>query len=254
PEPVSAEWVIPASSRRPGRALPAATIAATKATDERKRSIQSSSDRGVYEYTAYGARLTSALRLPELPPRDGETGSSRRWQLEVHDAAPSWLRSPETLGEATYAGGARLVLERDGPDWRLSTSDAGIWSLAPAAGRMHWHRFGAAREAEGADEPGRAGEAREAREAVARYDAIGRVMPLMLHAVGALCLHGSGVATADGGFAILGPKGRGKSTLALACVSAGASLAGDDVAVLRPGSAPMLEPGAPFSRLRMDSA
>src|SRR5690606_16855795 len=60
--------------------------------------------------------------------------------------------------------------------------------------------------------------------------------------------------TADGGLAILGPKGRGKSTLALACVSAGASLAGDDVAVLRPGSAPMLEPGAPFSRLRMDSA
>src|SRR5690606_16903131 len=147
---------------------------ATKATDERKRSIQSSSDRGVYEYTAYGARLTSALRLPELPPRDGETGPSRRWQLEGHDAAPSWLRSPETLGEATYAGGARLVLERDGPDWRLCTSDAGIWSLAPAAGRMHWHRFGAAREGRGAagagepGEPGRAGEAREAREAVAR--------------------------------------------------------------------------------------
>src|SRR5690606_29790808 len=124
--------------------------------------------------------------------------------------APSWLRSPQTLGEATYAGGARLVLERDGPDWRLSTSAAGIWSLAPAVGRMQWHRLGAAREAGDAGEPGRAG---EAREAVARYDAIGRVMPLMLHAGGALCLHGSGVATADGGFAILGPKGRGKSTL-----------------------------------------
>jgi hypothetical protein len=49
---------------------------------------------------------------------------------------------------------------------------------------------------------------------------------------GATCLHASVVALGDRSFAFVGPRGTGKSTLALALVQRGAWLASDDVAVL----------------------
>jgi hypothetical protein len=49
---------------------------------------------------------------------------------------------------------------------------------------------------------------------------------------GATCLHASVVALGDRAFAVVGPAGAGKSTLALALVQRGARLLSDDVAVL----------------------
>lgn len=190
----------------------------------------------MHEYTAFGAQLTSALPFPELaqwrPPGIG----GLQWRLDVEDSPAPLMDGAELLGEADYAGDAHMALRRSGDTWQLGTNDAGVWELNPREGSMRWHRTP------------------NAREAVARYDALGRVMPLMLHAEGSLCLHAAGVASEDGGMVIVGPKGRGKSSLALACVAAGARLAGDDVSVVRPGDFPMLQPGAPFVRVREDSA
>lgn len=210
------------------------TTAATKATDVAPGVVIESSVDAPYEYRAYGAHLTSSLRFPELgAPADSPAA---KWSLEVSDAEPPPLEGALLLGESEYAGGVRISLSRNNSAWQLRTSDAGTWLFQPHEGRMVWYR-----------DPG-VGDAR------GRYDALGRVMPLMLHATGALSLHGSSVATASGGIALLGPKGRGKSTLALACVAAGAALAGDDVAVLRTGHPPTLYPATSFARLHTDSA
>lgn len=190
----------------------------------------------MHEYTAFGARLSSALSFPELEPWHPPGAGGPGWRLDVEEFPPPGMDGGLLLGEADYAGGAHMTLHRSGDTWQLGTSDAGSWRLNPAAGRMWWYRTS------------------DAREAVARYDAIGRVMPLMLHATGHLSLHAAGVAVDGGGTVIVGPKGRGKSSLALACVAAGARLAGDDVSIIRPGVQPMLHPGAPFVRLRADSA
>jgi hypothetical protein len=190
----------------------------------------------VYEYVTYGAHLTSALRFPELGEPDEADSLHLAWRLDLADEAPPPFPDARTLGDADYAGDVRISLLQAGDQWRMVTSDAGTWDLFPHEGTMRWYPEG------------------DAVAAKARYDALGRVMPIMLHSTGALCLHGSSVATRHGGIAILGSKGRGKSSLAVACMDAGAELAGDDVAVLRAGSAPMLHPGAPFARLRADSA
>ncbi|HLV27029.1 MAG TPA: hypothetical protein VKZ41_12030 [Gemmatimonadales bacterium] len=181
--------------------------------------------------------LTSALRFPELgASHPSGAVSSMQWRLDVSSEPPGQLEDSRQLGEAEYAGGVRISLSRNHTTWELSTSDAGVWTFEPHEGRMHWHRDNVAGDAKG------------------RFDALGRVMPLMLHATGALVLHGSSVATKHGGIALLGPKGRGKSTLAVACADAGAALAGDDVAVLRGGEQPMLYPSVGFARLHADSA
>lgn len=194
----------------------------------------------MHEYAAFGAQLSSALPFPELERWRPPGVDGLRWRLEVvhAPAPPPPAHGSELLGEADYAGegGAHMTLHRGEDSWQLGTNDAGTWQLNPAEGWMCWFR--------GPD----------AREAVARFDALGRVMPLMLHATGHVSLHGAGIADDDGGIVIVGPKGRGKSSLALACVEAGARLAGDDVSIIRPGVEPMLQPGVPFVRLRMDSA
>ncbi len=190
----------------------------------------------MYEYVTYGAHLTSALRFPELGEPDEAEVLHASWRLDLADEAPPPLPDARTLGTADYAGDVRISLLKAEDLWRMVTSDAGTWDVFPDEGTMRWYPEG------------------ETAAAKARYDALGRVMPIMLHSTGALCLHGSSVATGHGGIAILGSKGRGKSSLAVACMDAGAELAGDDVAVLRAGPATMLHPGAPFARLRSDSA
>src|SRR5690606_3486417 len=213
------------------------TIVATKATDGASGAVSQVEQDSLYEYSAYGMHLTSALRFPELgASHPSGAVSSMEWRLDVSSEPPGQLEDSRQLGEAEYAGGVRISLSRNHTTWELSTSDAGVWTFEPHEGRMHWHRDNVAGDAKG------------------RFDALGRVMPLMLHATGALVLHGSSVATKHGGIALLGPKGRGKSTLAVACADAGAALAGDDVAVLRGGEQPMLYPSVGFARLHADSA
>lgn len=186
-------------------------------------------------YAAFGLRLDSALALPELPPADADTP-----RIALHrSGALAPISGLTRVGAATYAGAADLELWRAGTRWRLTTSDAGSWDVDPDGARLDWYA-----------PPG-------AREAVARYDLLGRVLPLVLHARGALCVHGSSVAIAGRGAAFVGARGRGKSTLALALLEQGALLAGDDVAPLWPDAgdgAARLGPGAPCARVWPEAA
>jgi hypothetical protein len=89
---------------------------------------------------------------------------------------------------------------------------------------------------------------------VVRNDILGRLFSIGLHAGGALCLHGSGVAFDGETAAFLAPKGYGKSTLAGALIAAGARLVSDDTLAVTVGDVPMLQPGVHHLRLRSDSA
>jgi hypothetical protein len=61
---------------------------------------------------------------------------------------------------------------------------------------------------------------------------LGSVFSCVFMQRGVTCLHASVVAFGDRAFAFVGPRGAGKSTLALALVQRGARLVSDDVAVL----------------------
>jgi hypothetical protein len=72
-----------------------------------------------------------------------------------------------------------------------------------------------------------------ARDAVS-LDLIGVVLPYAMHLRGAWCVHASAVVVDDGVIAFVAESGTGKSTLAAACLQAGASLVSDDVVVALP--------------------
>jgi ABC-type cobalamin/Fe3+-siderophores transport system ATPase subunit len=88
-----------------------------------------------------------------------------------------------------------------------------------------------------------------------RTDLLGRVLALAVHREGALVLHASAVSVEDGVVAFLGPKGAGKSTLAMALVRHGGRLVTDDTLVVRfEGDATLASPGVQRVRLWADSA
>ena len=66
-----------------------------------------------------------------------------------------------------------------------------------------------------------------------RHLLIDQVVPHLLAADGGLVLHASAVATAEGALAFVGPSGTGKSSLAAALVTRGATLLADDFLLLR---------------------
>jgi hypothetical protein len=77
-------------------------------------------------------------------------------------------------------------------------------------------------------------------------------MALALHETGILCLHGSAVAIEGRGIGFLGPKGYGKSTLAIAIAAAGGRLMSDDLLAITPNSSPEIIPGVHSVRMRDD--
>lgn len=66
-----------------------------------------------------------------------------------------------------------------------------------------------------------------------RHLLIDQVVPHLLAADGGLVLHASAVATDEGALAFVGPSGTGKSSLAAALVTRGATLLADDFLLLR---------------------
>jgi hypothetical protein len=66
-----------------------------------------------------------------------------------------------------------------------------------------------------------------------RHLLIDQVVPHLLAADSGLVLHASAVATAEGALAFVGPSGTGKSSLAAALVTRGATLLADDFLLLR---------------------
>lgn len=192
------------------------------------------------DYQVFGGVLRSVLVWPELaqcPPV-----LSPDWTLSRGDPVglPS---SASCLGTHRYADDVEVSLWRDGERWRVATSDIGDFDIADDSRSIVWRAATSA-------------PASSVNEELARFDMLGRVLPLVLHRGGALSLHGSAVVTPSGAILLLGAKGRGKSTLALALAQRGAPLLTDDVAVVeaRSGEAALVRPGVHAVRLWPDAA
>jgi hypothetical protein len=182
-------------------------------------------------YSVFGGCLQSAVPFPELRPLHDGTPD---WTLQRIHAAAGEVAA-ELLGEdrADVDVGVRLFRIAEG--FRLAYDDTGSFDVLDMGARILWH-------------PGPIVRA----EAV-RLDILGRVLPVALHASGALCLHGSAVAVEGNGIAFLAPKLHGKSTLAQAMVAAGARMASDDVVPVYGGAPARMAPGVPSARLWSDS-
>jgi hypothetical protein len=189
----------------------------------------------MYDHTAFGGHLRSSLAFPELRPH---TGVAPDWTLTVGDPEPR-PADARLLGRQRYANDVEVRLLQCADGLRVETSDIGDFDVRQGGRSLVWRAV-----------PG-------AREDLARFDVLGRVLPLALHLQGALALHGSSVVFPGGdGVAFLAPKGHGKSTLALALAQRGARLLSDDVTVAEPApdGRHRLRPGVHAVRLWDDSA
>ncbi|HMH50410.1 MAG TPA: hypothetical protein VK548_09285 [Candidatus Acidoferrum sp.] len=79
---------------------------------------------------------------------------------------------------------------------------------------------------------------------------LGPILGFLLRVRGVLCLHAAGVASGQNGFALVGPQGAGKSTLAAAFAEAGYAVLADDVlSVVESAGGFHIQPGYPRLRL-----
>ena len=186
------------------------------------------------DHLVYGGVLRSPLAWPELR-EVAAPAAGPDWTLTVGPPEPL---PPDAvlLGEHGYPGDVRVGLWSSPRGWRVATSDIGDFDIGDG-GALGWCHDGTARED------------------LARFDLLGRVLPLALHRSGATCLHGSAVALDAGALVLLGGKGRGKSTTALALAQRGGRLLTDDVAVIEPaGDEMVVRPGVHAVRLWEDAA
>ncbi len=188
-------------------------------------------------YQLFGRCLESDLPFPELMSGTGSTS----WVLNTLPGRAEPPAHSVYLGEDTVQGDIRVRLYRTPAGFWLDFDDSGCFEVTDAGRTLRWYRPTA--DCDDVDV-----------DAAARIDVQGRVLALALHEEGRLCLHGSGVCTGGVGLGFLAPKFHGKSTLALALVSAGARLITDDTLVVDPGPIPLALPGVHAMRLWSDTA
>jgi hypothetical protein len=186
----------------------------------------------MHEYSVYGGRLCSELELPDLRP--ASSGSGPQWTLRVAKTglAPGVINP---RGELVLAPDLVVRLGDTATGIRLDFPPAGTYELSRDGTKITWYPA-----------PGASLEA-------ARSLLLGQVFALALHGAGLLCLHGSAIAVAGQGIALLAPKLHGKSTLALALTAAGARLITDDLVAVELDSGPRLRPGVQSVRLLSDA-
>lgn len=195
-----------------------------------------------WRYRHYGLTIGSNVALEGLPPAppgpiDVELDFMRAASCPAVGAPWVMIDPPRTAWRAGGATGSRLRLQFHGTN--------------PTAGGGEWVEF--------LVEDGGARVAIVLGEQVDLGEAVELLLTSVFSCVhmqrGATCLHASVVALGDRAFALVGPRGAGKSTLALALVQRGARLVSDDVAVLseREG-ATLVAVGRPQLRIREDSA
>ena len=183
-------------------------------------------------YGIFGGCLRSEIAFPEL-----RAVRSRRadWTLRIAPD-PSELLAPIVVGEELLVHDLKARLVRDASRFRLSFDDTGVFDISLDGREITWSPI-----------PGASPE-------TVRSDVLGRVLSLAVHLAGGLCLHASAVALRDGAIAFLGAKGYGKTTLALALVSAGSRLLADDTVCVRGAAPPTVAPGVLSMRIRSDIA
>jgi hypothetical protein len=184
------------------------------------------------DHAIFGGCLRSEVPLPELP------------MIEAGPAEPDWFFhrteavAPATqfLGEERVDAETRVRCSRIPGGFRLDFDDTGIFDITAGGRDIAWT----------------SGE--NAALELVRADLLGGVFAVALHVQGLLCLHGSGVAVSDVAIGFLANKGAGKSTLATALCSRGATLVTDDMLPVSPESPAVAWPSMPAVRLLHDSA
>lgn len=182
-------------------------------------------------YALYGTHLATSVEFPELP---AVPEVQARWTFEKSERLAPMVKARELGSELIYGDvRARLYVHADGH--RITVDDTGSFELGADARTITW-------------EPGG-----NAWPDFVRAHLMGRVLATSLYLDGLLPLHASAVETRDGVIAFLAPKGFGKSTLALALVTAGARLGTDDTLPIVPTDPPLAWPGIHSVRVHEDS-
>lgn len=191
-------------------------------------------------YRVFGGRLESDLAFPDLPEHAARpplaADGTRAWRLTV-GSAPSAPPDRPPIGRDSVEAGISVRLFREGGELRLVFDDTGDFRVSSDGASVVW------------TPP--SGEKIPDRNAV-RLDVLGRVLPLALHRAGLLTFHASAVAADGGALGFMGPRGSGKTTVALRLVEAGARLLTDDALPVEAGRPPRARPGVPRLRVRSD--
>jgi hypothetical protein len=163
-------------------------------------------------YTIYGLRVRSDFRLPVGPLPDGP----ERAPDLVFRRAPAGRRAPDPDGPLVAA----IPCPLHGVDLRVHRGPGGAWIWNHTLGMCHV--LPGARQVDVYVDP-------QADERALGFLLLGRVSVFILHQHGYPTLHASAVVTTRGAVAFLGPPTQGKSTMAAAFLSRGATFLTDDV-------------------------
>lgn len=182
-------------------------------------------------FSIYGGCLQSDIPFPGLPAGDG----CPTWRLRrVDGAAPDLDFAP--LGADVVDAGVCVRLARHARGLRLDYDDSGTFDVHDGGRRIDWYARA------------------DARLEAVQLDVLGRVLPVALHEMGSVCLHGSAVEIDGAAVAFVAPKHHGKSTLARAMANAGARVLSDDVVAVDVAPSPFVRPGVASVRLWRDAA
>jgi hypothetical protein len=183
------------------------------------------------KFRIFGGCLEADLPFPELRP---SRRSRADWVFRSVEHAAE-LVAPRLLGSMQLpATEVRLLAHAAG--YRMEFDDTGVYDVLDGGATIEW-----------------SGPAQASLELV-RMDVMNRVLPVALHAAGAICLHGSAVAMPAGAICFLAPKFHGKSTLAMALTARGGRLLTDDTVAVDLAGQPVVHPGVHSLRLWHDSA
>src|SRR5262245_46305873 len=184
-------------------------------------------------YRLFGGVLRSDLDFPELPSAHDRERPT--WTLRsIQGNAPE--PNGEQLGTDQVNADVRVVLYRQPAGYRMIFDDTGCFDISADGSTITWYR------------------SNDVDTGNARADLTGRVLAAALHARGTTCLHGSAIVLNRQAIGFIAPKRHGKSTLALALVSAGARLLTDDTLPVAAGPPARAYPGLHAARLWPDSA
>jgi hypothetical protein len=187
-----------------------------------------------YWYAMYGRRVRSDFHLP-IPPAPEDRSEPADWSIH---RAPPGHRPPAPDGPPV----AELRCEHGDVVLARYTTRQGILLVNPVVGAFHL-RLGTPLVLDVYPDP--------------RMDPwtiglvlMSQVSAVVLHQLGHFVLHASALVTEHGAIAFLGPKGRGKSTMAAYFLSRGAALLTDDALPLWEHSGAVLaDPGLPLMKI-----